>query len=846
MVAHGVARLAPALRAAATLLVALAVPGRAALDTWSTTGPEGGPVIALAVDPSTPTTMYAAAGFDVFKTTDGGARWRATSAGLINPTVELVIDPSRPSTVYAGTLSTGVYKSTNGGGTWVPMNQGLEAPAGILVDALAIDPLSPDTLYVALADRGLWKSTDGAATWEPAGDELPDARVSAIAVEPGTDRVYVGTMGDGVWKTVDGGRNWRNTEIGAFLIESLLLDPADPESIYVGTNAFGIYRSPDGGANWIGGTGLTTSLVGRSVLSIALGELGTVYAGTSTDGVWRSDTGGMSWGKFSGQLDNRNVWAMAVVPGTASRVFAATGRGLFSSTSRGASWVPTQRGLVATSISALAVDPEGTIFAGGSGVFASRDAGTTWESIDADIVRRQTLELYVSSLAAEPRTPGTLYAGTLGGGVFLTGNGGASWAPVNTGLDDLLVHGLALDASATTTLLYAATGSGGVFKSPDAGMTWEPKNEGLTDLTVRTVVVDPTDPLRLWAGTAGSGVFRSTDAGERWAPSFPSRDVYGILVDPSDPSRIYVGTTDGLFRTLNGGTSWAKSDTGITFSFVFTIALLPGSPATLYAGTLAGGVFSSTDGATTWSSIYSGFPPVQFGVAALAVDPPTGAVYAATSGFGVFHRGRAICGDGKREGTEACDEGADNGTPGSPCGLDCTIVPIPTTTTTSPPVARSTTTTTSSTLPRSRPVCPIGGCDDADACTSDACDTATGNCTNLPLAPTAPPGVACMVENLHATLAGSPAPLCTGRCNCTLGPALERIGGTLARAGEARGTGKCRIRLRAAKRQVKELRGRIRRLVRHGCLGSASPTADIQAQALVERMRVLVRGGFCG
>ena len=844
------ARLAPALRAAATLLVALAVPGRAALDTWSTTGPEGGPVIALAVDPSTPTTMYAAAGFDVFKTTDGGARWRATSAGLINPTVELVIDPSRPSTVYAGTLSTGVYKSTNGGGTWVPMNQGLEAPAGILVDALAIDPLSPDTLYVALADRGLWKSTDGAGSWEPAGDELPDARVSAIGVEPGTDRVYVGTMGDGVWKTVDGGRNWRNTDLGAFVIETLLLDPADPESLYVGTNAFGIYRSPDGGANWIGGTGLTTSLVGRTVRSIALGtEPGTVYAGTTTDGVWRSETGGMSWANVNRQFDKRNVWALAAVPGTVSRVFAATGRGLFSSTSRGASWVPAQRGLVATSISALAVDPEGTIFAGGSGVFASGDTGTTWEPIhDGEgFGRDQPLELYVSSLAAEPRAPGTVYAGTLGGGVYVTGNGGVRWAPANAGLDDLLVHGLALDASATTTLLYAATGSGGVFKSPDAGATWEPRNEGLTDLTVRTVVVDPTDPLRLWAGTGGGGVFRSTDAAESWAPSLPSRDVYGILVDPSDPNRVYVGTTDGLFRTLNGGTSWAKSDTGITFQFVFTIALLPGSPATLYAGTLAGGVFASTDGAANWSSIYSGFPPVQFGVAALAVDPAAGAVYAATSGFGVFHRGRAICGDGKAEGSEACDDGSDNGTPGSACGLDCTIVPIPTTTSTSVPVARSTTTTTTSTLPRSGgPVCPVGGCDDRDACTTDACDTATGNCTHLPLAPTAPPGVTCMIENLRGTLAGPPAPLCTGRCNCTLGPALERITGTLGRAGEAKSPGKCRVRVRSAKRQVKELRGRIRRLVRHGCLGSASPTADLQAQALVERMRVLVRGGFCG
>ena len=101
---------------------------------------QGGDIIALAIDPLTPTTLYAATdGGGLFKTTDGGASWNAT--GLTNISVlALAIDPLTPTTLYAGVYG-GLFKSADGGASWSAT--GL---TGIDVYSLAIDLLTPTTL----------------------------------------------------------------------------------------------------------------------------------------------------------------------------------------------------------------------------------------------------------------------------------------------------------------------------------------------------------------------------------------------------------------------------------------------------------------------------------------------------------------------------------------------------------------------------------------------------------------------------------------------------------------------------------------------------------------------------
>jgi hypothetical protein len=77
---------------------------------WLEIGPQGQGVSTLAIDPVTPTTLYVG-GSGVFKSTDGGASWRAFNTGL-PPTIQvnsLVINPLTPAILYAGTAGHGVF-----------------------------------------------------------------------------------------------------------------------------------------------------------------------------------------------------------------------------------------------------------------------------------------------------------------------------------------------------------------------------------------------------------------------------------------------------------------------------------------------------------------------------------------------------------------------------------------------------------------------------------------------------------------------------------------------------------------------------------------------------------------
>jgi hypothetical protein len=84
----------------ALALVAWATPAGAGINTWTSSGPEGGAVRALAIDPATPTTLYAATAGGVFKSTNSGGAWAAMNNSLTTLGVNvLAIDPQTPTTI---------------------------------------------------------------------------------------------------------------------------------------------------------------------------------------------------------------------------------------------------------------------------------------------------------------------------------------------------------------------------------------------------------------------------------------------------------------------------------------------------------------------------------------------------------------------------------------------------------------------------------------------------------------------------------------------------------------------------------------------------------------------------
>ncbi len=292
-------------------------------------------VLALAIDPLTPSTLYAGTGNygGVFKSTDAGATWGAANTGLTNTSVPaLAIDPITPNTLYAGTGG-GVFKSTDAGATW-RASRLTDIPIG----ALAIDPITPSTLYAGTFGAGVFKSTDGGGTWRAFNAGLWNTNVLALAIDPLTPSTLYAGAGGGVFKSTDAGATWgsANTGLtGVAYANALAIDPITPSTLYAGggcdeelgacSDLF--FKSTDAGATW-GATGLTNTYV--TALAINPHMPSTLYAGTD-DGVLKSTDAGATWGAASTGLTNSSVLALAIDPSTPSRLYAGTnGGGVFS------------------------------------------------------------------------------------------------------------------------------------------------------------------------------------------------------------------------------------------------------------------------------------------------------------------------------------------------------------------------------------------------------------------------------------------------------------------------------------------------------------------------------------
>ncbi len=277
-------------------------------------------------------------------------------------------------------------------------------------------------------------------------------------------------------------------------------------------------------------------------------------------------------------------------------------------------------GPIGADVRALAITPSGTIFAGtiGGGVFRSRDNGAAWTPVNND-----TLNLTV--LAFTQNTSGNLFAATLGG-VFRSLNEGDNWTRTNVGLATLNIRGLAINSNED---IFAGTAAG-VFRSLDNGDTWTPLRNGLADtILVEDVAINASG--HIFAATFRNGVFRSTDNGNTWSAintSLTNRFVFALAINAN--GHIFAGTNSGVFRSLDNGNTWTT--TGLQLGLVRAFAIT--AQGDIFAGLEGDGVFRSQDNGATWSSM------VNTGITnnvvnALGLDAQ-GYLYAGTRGSGVF------------------------------------------------------------------------------------------------------------------------------------------------------------------------------------------------------------------
>ncbi|HUD72415.1 MAG TPA: hypothetical protein VMQ62_10675 [Dongiaceae bacterium] len=644
---------------------------------WRLLGPHRGGWATMAQGaPDDPASFYfgAAAG-GLWKSPDAGATWKPIFAGQGSASIgAFAVAASDPRVIWVGTgqiharydvvSGDGVYRSTDGGATWKAA--GLEATRHI--GRVWVDPRDAKVAVVAALghlfqpnpERGLYRTADGGATWTHVLDRGPDVGAADVAQDPSNpDRLFAS-----LWQVR------RHPWLDYFQ------PPVGPGS--------GIVRSIDGGKHWtpVGTKGLPAGGVGRISLAAAKTAGGLrVYAGIDAaaraGGIFRSDDGGDSWTRVNADtaLAGSYMNSLSIDPTDPDVVWAA-GRGLRRSKDGGRTFVVMKGAPGGDDYHQLWIDPKNPrrmIVAADQGAVVTLNGGDTWSSW----YNQPTGQFY--RLAADDQEPYRIYSGQQDSGTVSIASRSdygqitlREWAPVGGDERD----GVFPDPD-DPSIAYGA-GLGGRLSRFDER---DGQVQNVSPWPISTYGERPTEVLNRYGWITPTAVskrpphaiyqgaqvlFRSDDHGQSWKTISPDLTgavagakecdgevpveratacgfgvIWTIAPSPAADGVIWIGTDNGRVQlTRDAGRSWSDvTPPGLTdWTRVNTIDPSPSDPAVAYVAgdrhrhdDLAPYAWRTTDYGATWTMIAGGLPAGAW-VGVLRQDPErAGLLYAGTS-----------------------------------------------------------------------------------------------------------------------------------------------------------------------------------------------------------------------
>jgi len=253
----------------------------------------------------------------------------------------------------------------------------------------------------------------------------------------------------------------------------------------------------------------------------------------------------------------------------------------------------------------------------------------------------------VVDIAVDPIAADTIYIAAATGGVWKSTDRGARFTSIWPAANPESMGALVITPNGT---LFAGTGEanpgggsityggGGIFRSVDGGARWQ--RVGLTSSgAIGRLVVDPINPQRIFAAVTGRlynpggqrGVYESTDGGSSWrrvlAGDNSTTGAVDLAIDPTNPNRVfaamwdhlrepdlrtYGGVGSGVYRSIDGGTTWQRLTNGLPPSSPtigrIGIAVAPSNPQRVFAiaiqtGGLFQGLYRSDDGGDSWTQM---------------------------------------------------------------------------------------------------------------------------------------------------------------------------------------------------------------------------------------------------
>ena len=270
----------------------------------------------------------------------------------------------------------------------------------------------------------------------------------------------------------------------------------------------------------------------------------------------------------------------------------------------------------------------------------------------------------INDLELHPSNPRILYAGTAGGGVWKSNNGGATFNPI---FDDHIqsIGAVTLDPNDPDNTIYVGTGEtwtrnsvsvgDGLYKSVDGGINWD-KIGFENSERIANVIVNPNNSDEIFVGVLGGlwsdsderGVYKSEDGGKTWTQILydgPSTGCADLAMDPTNPNILYAsmwefrrtgwsfnsgGEKSALYKSVDGGKTWNKIHNGFPEGKLgrLAIAIAPSSPNILYTVIEAEkqeqkGLYKSLDGGDSWTQSNNDFGITvrPFYFSRIVVDP---------------------------------------------------------------------------------------------------------------------------------------------------------------------------------------------------------------------------------
>jgi len=236
------------------------------------------------------------------------------------------------------------------------------------------------------------------------------------------------------------------------------------------------------------------------------------------------------------------------------------------------------------------------------------------------------------ALSGVPSQPNVFYIGFDNGGVWRSTDFGSTWTPLFDSQPTGSIGAIAV-APSDPNIIYVGAGAGiirpdlatgdGFYKSTDAGKTWTHAQALRDSQMIADIEVDPTNANRLFVAVLGHpygpnterGIFRSTNGGLTFEKVL-YKDEYtsgnDVRIDPKNPNIVYAalwqqqqgfmengafgGTDGGIFKSIDGGTTWKQLTTGLPPIIEANLAISPSNPRTLYATVAQGSVRVGVDG----------------------------------------------------------------------------------------------------------------------------------------------------------------------------------------------------------------------------------------------------------